>query len=569
MIMRRGVGCFRLDVLLLTVFIFAGCGGAEEESNPPLFHLDGDSQLPADGDDSEEDFSPADGDETDAPFPDGDKPADGDDVPDGDAVEEGDLAEDGDALSDGDLSSDGDLPVDGDFPEDGDETLDGDDDLPPVNCGFDYDFRYDAAQTGPPLLRANRPTPPIGGTDVIAHAEPAPPGYFSLPGLGRSRADLVIPDYSDTMPLFERAEEWEGATRCYETPGDSEWLGEAQAYDLYARLVAKTLWYEIDATPGQRTVVGLRGAYPGTFEWHGNLPDRFNDTLVLLWREAGGAKRVLEFPVNTDTGAVDFGYHSSSSLYPNRRYAYADGWHRGYNALAVQEWNYIVRDDANGNGHWDSDRNGWLEPFDEEDHYREGSAHNIHMGSVDYPLGAAVVDSWSAGCQVIPGISNWIQFITNAWTQEGDPVDYYLLDTRDIPADAWTPCAGEDGAHACPIAIRSFPFTHRGDTSASHENWYHSYNCAEQNENGPEVVYVLNIRRTGTLHVEVSVEDEVNVDPDIHLLEGDDMDACRARAHTVLDEEVWPGRYLIIVDTWVDGSGNVLKGPYTLNVNFE
>ncbi len=444
---------------------------------------------------------------------------------------------------------------------------DGDDDLP-TSCGFDYDSTFTRSRRAPlPVPEAPQAHPSKDGVDRIAHAEPEPPGYYRLAigGFRYPLDDLVLPDYSDDMPLFARGAAWDEPTRCFETPLGVQLLGEARAYDLYRAIAELTTGVPVDDGPDVRSVLGLRGAYPGTFAWHGNQPDRFNDTLVLLWIDAAGDKHVREFPVNTDTGAYDFGYHSSSSLRPNRRYRYINGWHRGYNALSITEYGYRVRDDANKNGHWDSDRNGWLPPDTDADHDREGSAHNIHMGSLQAPLGAAEVRRWSAGCQVIPGMLNWLEFIANAWTGEGDPVDYFLVDVRDIAPEVWDPCT-PDGGHRCPFPIDSFPFSDQRDTAASQIDVFDLYSCSAADESGPELVYLFTIDRSGTLSVSVDCQEPVDID--VHLLDGDDPNACLARANVSFEYPITPGRYFIVADTYTDGA-EVLSGEYLLQVDLQ
>ena len=164
-----------------------------------------------------------------------------------------------------------------------------------------------------------------------------------------------------------------------------------------------------------------------------------------------------------------------------------------------------------------------------------------------------------------PGTENWVEFLGNAWTVAGAHVDYFLIDARDISPSVWHPCDAEEGTHACPHSIRSFPYTHVDDTSRSEERRADIYNCSEANEGGPEVVYVLNVRDSGTLVVSVETEDE-NIDPDIHLLWGDDPNACLTRDHRQLEYAVSPGRYVLVVDTWVNAEGESLSGPYRLNV---
>ena len=248
----------------------------------------------------------------------------------------------------------------------------------PTSCNFDYDttFVYLPPQPkpnpAPPLAPADEDSSPIEklkdrrpkdrrpGSGYVAHVEPAPKGTFRLPqahATSKDPADIVMPSYSDNMPLFDRGTEWSQPTRCYETPLGVMMLTEPEAYDLYKDIAELTTGVAMNTALGVRTVVGLRGAYPGRLLPHDNLPNRFNDTLVLLWLDANGLEHVREFPVNTDTGAYDFGYHSSSSLRPNRRYFYINGWHRSYNALHIDEYSYLVWDDANKNCHWDSDRN--------------------------------------------------------------------------------------------------------------------------------------------------------------------------------------------------------------------
>jgi hypothetical protein len=446
-----------------------------------------------------------------------------------------------------------------------------------ASCDFTYeqDFVYD---TAPQSSSRSMPAEPEGlerlvhgseaGPDVIAHAEPAPLTTHRLPGslYADPPDDVVVPGYDDDMPLFDRGTDWATPERCYETPKGARMLSEAEAYDLYRAIAERTTGVPVSNAPEVRTVVGLRGAYPGTFRWHGNLPNRFNDTLVLLWTEQDGSKRVREFPVNTDTGAVNFGYHASSSLWPNRRYHHINGWHNTYNALRIDESNYPVRDDGNNNGHWDSDRNGWLPPTGDDDHDRTGTGHNIHTGEVDAPLGTAPVDNWSAGCQVIPGIANWMEFVARAWTGMGDPVSYHLIDARDVPQEIWTE-GSADGSHAYPLLIDALPFSHSGDTSTVLAREMDTYSCdPDVDESGPEMVYVLPLDASGTLTV--TVDCQAPVDVDVHLLMADAPTACLARDHTSLSYDVGPGRYWIVVDSFVDG-GQEMSGEYSIVVTLE
>lgn len=481
-----------------------------------------------------------------------------------DADDHGDTSPDADeGGADGDI--DADAGVDADADADADE--------PPIleSCDFGYGEMFPTSlfppddAVDPPAWSDRERWAANAPVDTIAHDEPAPPYTFELAPKDPDDPDLVMPGYTDTMPLFERARSWDTETRCFETPLGAVLLTEPEAYELYRDVAELTTGVPIDDQPGVRTVVGLRGAYPGTFLWHGNTPDYFNDTLALIWLGDDGAPHVREFPVNTDVGARNFGVDSSSSLRPDRRYYYINGWHNDYNALHIDEYGYRVRDDTNNNGHWDDDRNGWLPPRTADDRDRTGGGHNIHMGSVDGPLGTAHVNGWSAGCQVIPGLANWTEFIFRAWTQMGDRLNYFLIDARDIEPEVWEPCVERDGSHRCPLRIDGFPFTDARDTAGWGVDEFDAYNCATAtDESGPEFVYLMTIDRSGTLSV--SVDCPEGVDIDVHLLDGDDPNACLERAHISFEYAITPGRYLIIADSFVDG-GIELSGAYTLHVD--
>ncbi|MBU1220821.1 hypothetical protein KKF34_08655 [Myxococcota bacterium] len=450
-------------------------------------------------------------------------------------------------------------------------------DVQALSCNFTYSTQFPAAISGVLKSGTNQH---VFDYDLIEHfaldnpsivyPEPLPSHYYEVLTQGSEPRYIVMPGYSDNMPLFDRALNWNGGQRCYEFPSGAELLTEAQAYDFYKDLVYKTLGITMSSTPNFRNVVGIRGAYPGTFTWHRNNPDFFNDTLVLMWIDSSGNKRVKEFPVNTDTGDNNYSSGSTSSLLPNRMYRYQNGTHNGnYNALTMYEynwgWTYNTADDANANGHWDNDRNGWT-GGGSSDFVRTGSGHNIHMGSVSSPLGTARVGNWSAGCQVIPGVANWTEFITNAWTGTGNQAHYYLIDARDIAKEVWGQNCTPDGSHSCPWKITSLPYSHSANTANSPNDSFNQYGCSTANESGPEYVYEVKIAQYGTISVSVTCPDGADID--VHLLVMDDRNACLTRGHTDFTFDVAPGRYLIVADSWTNSSGTALSGNYTLNVSF-
>ena len=434
--------------------------------------------------------------------------------------------------------------------------------LPSGSCAFDYADRFGGPPPPPSPQRGPHTRKELVGSGQIAYAEPLPPGHERR----KTRSgDLDMPSYDDDMPLFDRAYGWAG-TRCFELPQGAVWLDEAGAYDLYRRIAERTTGVPMEVASGVRTVLGVRGAFPGTFTWNGNTPDLFDDTLVLLWRDADG-KHVIEVPVNTDTGAHDFGDESSSSLRANRRYHHEGGVHRGsYDALTIGEWGYHTIDDTNGNGHLDSDRNGWLPPHAREDYERVGGGHNIHVASVDGPWEDARVQNWSAGCQTIPGMANWEAFITEAWPGSGEPVNYFLVDARDIDPDAFGPACTPDGTSACAFWVESFPFSDARTTAAAPASAWDGYNCSAADESGAEWVYRFTLDEASTLRVEV--ESAPGVDVDVHLLDAADPDACLTRDDLEFTYAIEPGRYFLVADTYVS-DGVELAGEFELRVTLE
>jgi hypothetical protein len=162
-------------------------------------------------------------------------------------------------------------------------------------------------------------------------------------------------------------------------------------------------------------------------------------------------------------------------------------------------------------------------------------------------------------------MANWTEFITSAWTEEGNNVDYFLLDARDLEPGVFDPCAERDGSHRCPFIVDALPYAAAGDTAAAAESAFDLYNCAAADESGPEDVYLLRLDASGTLTA--AVESASPADVDVHLLDGDDELACLARDDVELVYDITPGRYLIVVDTYFDGSA--WAGEYELSVTLE
>jgi len=130
-----------------------------------------------------------------------------------------------------------------------------------------------------------------------------------------------------------------------------------------------------------------------------------------------------------------------------------------------------------------------------------------------------------------------------------------------------TPTACPLGLPCNPIAIDTFPFYDTRDTWDAPASDYNNYSCAPlTNEGGPEFWYRVDIVEAGV--ITAVVVDETGVDVDVHILEEPQVGACRVRDDVATAMWVEPSSIYIAVDTWVDGSGAVLGGPYSLIVDF-
>jgi spore germination protein YaaH len=150
------------------------------------------------------------------------------------------------------------------------------------------------------------------------------------------------------------------------------------------------------------------------------------------------------------------------------------------------------------------------------------------------------------------------------WALNYDKPHAELWDLLEATFDA--PPVPADGHRERPIAITTWPFHDERNTADGPSHYFNYYGCdPETPEFGREWVYSIDVCQTGTLLARVP--NFADQDPDLHLLSAPDQDACLARAHTELEAALTPGRYLLVVDTYVDMPVE-LEGPYELDVDF-
>lgn len=136
---------------------------------------------------------------------------------------------------------------------------------------------------------------------------------------------------------------------------------------------------------------------------------------------------------------------------------------------------------------------------------------------------------------------------------------------EDAPDVAHGPLQG-DGSWEAPLVIEGLPFAHQGNTDGWPVDVVDVYDaCSDSDESGPEVVYRFVIEETTPLRL--MVFDTGDVDIDLHLLDDSGTpQGCIERDHQLIETTLGAGTYHLALDTWVDGSGDVLSGEFMLLV---
>jgi len=124
-----------------------------------------------------------------------------------------------------------------------------------------------------------------------------------------------------------------------------------------------------------------------------------------------------------------------------------------------------------------------------------------------------------------------------------------------------------EGSRDQPLVIDGFPFSASGDTSSEGYRYFNYYSCSPDTaEYGRELVYRFDVCQPGSLTA--AVTPEADVDVDVHLLDGLLESACLARDNTEIVQDLSPGRYYVVVDTFVNSQGVEQEGPFSLAADF-
>lgn len=132
------------------------------------------------------------------------------------------------------------------------------------------------------------------------------------------------------------------------------------------------------------------------------VPNSFDDTLCVLFKDEYGDDVLLCFPCTTDPGLYWLKHPlnvNGCAIMKEGHYVdvYKIGQHKGYKALEQIGNIRFVRD---------NDKDAELD-FDSKTEINEVIKANIHHAAL--PENSVLVDKWSAGCQVIN--KGWNEFI--------------------------------------------------------------------------------------------------------------------------------------------------------------
>ncbi len=194
--------------------------------------------------------------------------------------------------------------------------------------------------------------------------------------------------------------------------------------------------------------------------------------------------------------------------------------------------------------------------------YQSGGWHQLWFDNPDtFAQKLAFVNDNPSG-----GAGMW------ALTYDGTADDYW----RELAA-AFTDRVA--GSAADPVIADIFPFVHESTTYYYMSDEFDAYTCdnyensAALNEEGPEMLYELRLKGSGTLTLTLTKGEGSDAaareDLDIHLLRSLSPDDCIDRDHLTLTAQLDAGTYYAAVDTYVNGDGVRMGGAYRLEAAWE
>jgi len=183
----------------------------------------------------------------------------------------------------------------------------------------------------------------------------------------------------------------------------------------------KNKGYPIKTKEWELNIIGIRNTT--------NIPNAFDDTICVLFKDHYGDDTLVCFSATTDAGLywllhpmnVEGCIILKEGHYPD---VYKIGLHRGYKALEQCGNIRYVRD---------NNKDGILD-FDSKHEVEGNFKTNIHHASM--PEQSTIVEKWSAGCQVIN--KGWWEFLElceqSRLITERNRFSYTLININDVKA---------------------------------------------------------------------------------------------------------------------------------------
>lgn len=198
---------------------------------------------------------------------------------------------------------------------------------------------------------------------------------------------------------------------------------ERKRYDYFKKVIEGVGTFETGVN--YMNVIGVRSL--SNHKKVTNTQNAYDDSIYVLWLDAGGEKHCEHFKATVDPGKFAKYYNAKGDAHlVDGQYKYKVGTHKGYAALNQAEKVCIWRD-KNKDGDQDAD---------ETTEYWGYYGINIHAGGTTDNVG-----NWSAGCQVIWGGKTGVpykRFMTLMNTDPDKKMFYTLVDSSDLSGNVPT-----------------------------------------------------------------------------------------------------------------------------------
>ena len=114
-----------------------------------------------------------------------------------------------------------------------------------------------------------------------------------------------------------------------------------------------------------------------------------------------------------------------------------------------------------------------------------------------------------------------------------------------------------------------FNYSDLRDTKNAQSSFFDNYPPNELNEGGHEYIYHFKLTETARVIASIDNPEPANTDIDVHLISSlntTDNSFLIARGNYSIYSRLEPGDYYLVMDSYVNGDGDILEGKYHLNI---